>query len=105
MNDLLEVGNLSSIFETPVPNETSIEVEDDDNGPKTPASDYNSDQPSINEVQGSKKKQKKRKFDETREEVKKLIEVLEKIDDKGPSIKDYTTILQKIIPIRIPFVI
>ena len=59
MNDLLEMGNLSSIFETHVPNETLIEVEDDDNRPKTPASYYNFDQPSINEVQGSKKNKRK----------------------------------------------
>ncbi|KAL9440906.1 hypothetical protein AB3S75_019560 [Citrus x aurantiifolia] len=50
MDNLAEAGNLSSIFETPMPNETSIKVEDDDNGPKTHASYYNFDQPSINEV-------------------------------------------------------
>ena len=35
MNDLPEVGNISSIFETFVPNDTSIEIEDDYNGSKT----------------------------------------------------------------------
>lgn len=35
MNDLPEVGSISSIFETYVPNDTSIEVEDDYNRSKT----------------------------------------------------------------------
>lgn len=61
MNDLPEVRNLSSIFETSMPNETSIIVEDNDNGPKTLASDCKLDQPSIKDIQGSKKKKTKEK--------------------------------------------
>lgn len=40
MNDVPEVKILSSIMETLVHNETPIKVEDDDNGPITPALDY-----------------------------------------------------------------
>lgn len=40
MNDLREVKILPSILETLVHNETPIKVEDDDNGPITPALDY-----------------------------------------------------------------
>ena len=35
MNDLPEVGNISSIFETSVSNDTSIEIDDDYNRSKT----------------------------------------------------------------------
>ena len=82
MIDLPKVRNLSSIFETPMPNQNPIEVKDGDSRPKMPISNDNSYKPSTNEVQVSKKK--KRKINETSEEVKKLVEILEKIMIEDP---------------------
>ncbi|XP_024043374.1 L10-interacting MYB domain-containing protein-like [Citrus clementina] len=81
MEGIPEMGNLSSML-----SETPINVEDNDCEVKTPDSYTNVDEPLPDDMQRCKKKQKKSKSDETREDINKLVAVLEKTDDKGPSI-------------------
>ncbi|KAH9669600.1 L10-interacting MYB domain-containing protein [Citrus sinensis] len=92
MEGIPEMGNLSSML-----SETPINVEDNDCEVKTPDSYTNVDEPLSDDMQRCKKKQKKSKSDETREDINKLVAVLEKTDDKGPSITQCMPILRKLL--------
>ncbi|KDO40112.1 hypothetical protein CISIN_1g041555mg, partial [Citrus sinensis] len=81
MEGIPEIKNISSmLFETP------INLEDDDCEARTPNSCTIVDEPLPHDMQRCKKKQKKSKSNETCEDINKLVVVLEKTNDKGPSI-------------------
>ncbi|KAK2663442.1 hypothetical protein Ddye_002016 [Dipteronia dyeriana] len=52
--------------------------------------------------QPTEKKQKKRKIDETREEICKIVSVLEKSDNNGPSMADCFSILKRFLNYKDP---
>ncbi|TXG60320.1 hypothetical protein EZV62_014893 [Acer yangbiense] len=71
--------------------------------PKSTHSEYNSSaEPIQYEEQTVDKKQKKRKVNEDREEVSRIISASEKSDDRGPSVKECREILMKLLHFEDP---
>ena len=74
----------SSTHSTSMPSETPISLEEDENLPRN----------TSEEVQCSKKKQKKGKKEQTQEEMNKIMNALENFE--GPSVKECMNILKKL---------
>ena len=75
----------SSTHSTSMPSETSISLEEDENLPRS----------TNDEVEGSKKKQKKGNKDQTQEEMKRIMNVLKNFE--GPSVKECMKILKRLL--------
>ncbi|KAK4847530.1 hypothetical protein QYF36_002989 [Acer negundo] len=99
---ILDMRNTSTPFSSPYAKSfvrLLEEYETMSTMPKSTHSEYNSStEPIQYEEQTVDKKQKKRKANEDCEEVSRIISVLEKSDDRGPSVKDCREILMK--PLR-----
>ena len=80
----------SSTHSTSMPSETSISLEEDENLPRS----------TNDEVEGSKKKQKKGNKDQTQEEMNRIMNVLENFE--GPSIKECMKILNRLLTYEDP---
>ena len=80
----------SSTHSTSMPSETSISLEEDENLPRN----------TNDEVEGSKKKQKKGKKEQNQEEMNRIINVLENFE--GPSVKECMKILKKLLTYEDP---
>ncbi|XP_034700866.1 L10-interacting MYB domain-containing protein-like isoform X2 [Vitis riparia] len=80
----------SSTHSTSMASETSISLEEDENLPRN----------TNDEVEGSKKKQKKGKKEQNQEEMNRIINVLENFE--GPSVKECMKILKKLLTYEDP---
>ena len=75
---------------TSMPSETSISLEEDENFPRN----------TNDEVEGSKKKQKKWNKKQTQEEINRIMNVLENFE--GPLIKECMKILKRLLTYEDP---
>ena len=75
---------------TSMPSETSISLEEDENFPRN----------TNDEVEGSKKKQKKWNKKQTQEEINRIMNVLENFE--GPLIKECMKILKRLLTYENP---
>ena len=73
-----------------MPNKTLINLEEDENLPRN----------TNDEVQGSKKKQKKVKKEQTQEEMNRIMNVMENFE--GPSMKECMKILKRLLTYEDP---
>ena len=80
----------SSTHSTSMPSETSISLEEDEDLPRN----------TNDETEGSKKKQKKGKKEQTQEEMYRIVNVLENFE--GPTVKECMKILKRLLTYEDP---
>ncbi|KAK3231832.1 hypothetical protein Dsin_003713 [Dipteronia sinensis] len=112
MEGIPEIGYTTAAFSPPIYCDSHVRLmEEDENIPKNPNPEHTSlnypiqddEQPTEQPIeQPTEKKQKKRKFDETREEICKIVSVLEKSDNNGPSMVDCFSILKRFLNYKDP---
>ena len=101
MQGIPKMGNTSTDFASSMYGGSYVRLLDENDNIPTPNSDVNFEEhPIQNEEQP--KKQKKRKVDGNRQDVDKIINALEKSDDRGPSVKDCVLILKRILNYKNP---
>ncbi|KAK2645399.1 hypothetical protein Ddye_020594 [Dipteronia dyeriana] len=112
MEGIPEMGKTTSAFSPEICCDSYVRLtEEDENIPSNPNPEHPSlnhpiqddEQPTKKSIeQPTEKKQKKRKIDETREEICKIVSVLEKSDNNGPSMADCFSILKRFLNYKDP---
>ncbi|KAK2653622.1 hypothetical protein Ddye_013478 [Dipteronia dyeriana] len=104
MEGISQMGKTTTAFSPAICCDNYVRLtEEDENIPSNP----NPEHPSLNhpiqdDEQPTEKKQKKRKVDETREEICKIVSVLEKSDNNGPSMTDCFSMLKRFLNYKDP---